>query len=172
MTTYADLDQLVLAPGAHTEEVAAAAPLTPDEVAALVAEMAGLARGLFGLLAPAVGTGQVQARAIEINGSGEATGLPVDQHPAGPVDPPAPPAAPVLQSVEMPDTAPTVAAVPPASVPMPEPVAETVSVPLPSVPMPTTVVPPSIPMPATAHSSRGTSALAAALLDEISFLDD
>lgn len=172
MTTYADLDQLMFAPDTHAGEVTAAAPLTPDQVAALVDEMAGLSRGLFGLLAPAVGTGQVQSRAIEINGPAEATGLPVDQHPTGPVDPPAQPAAPVLQSVEMPATVPAVAAVPPASVRMPEPVAETVSVPLASVPMPGPVAaPPSIPMPVAPHS-RSTSALAAALLDEISFLDD
>lgn len=167
MTTYADLDELMSAPEHSTDDTAA---LTPDEVAALVDEMADLARGLFGLLAPVVGTVPVQARAIELDGPAEATGLPVDQHPTGPVVAPTQPAAPVLQSVEMPVTVPPVAAVPPASVPMPEPIAETVSVPLPSVPMPGAAVPPSIPMPSP--RPRATPALAAALLDEISFLDD
>lgn len=168
MTTYAEPSRLALEPFEHEDlRGVAPAPLAPDEVASLVDEMAGLTRGLFGLLGAAVGSAPA-AEPAEVT---ETTGLPVEPHPTGPVEGPAEQPAPVRHSVEMPAAAPTVAAVPPASVPMPDPVAETASVPMPSIPMPdAAAVPASIPMPAP--KAPTDPALAAALLDEISFLDD
>lgn len=177
MTTYAEVHQLLAEPDAH-DVADAPAGLPPHEVETLVEEMAALSQGLFGLLGHVLGGSPAAA-----SGTSDATGLPVDPHPAAPVEVPAEVPAPVLRSVEMPVAVPTAAAVPPASVPMPEPVAETVSVPLRSVPMPdAAAVPPSIPMPDAGRSAapipvparreRTHPALAAALLDEISFLDD
>lgn len=178
MTAYAHIDQLTFAP--DTDDVVDdPATLAPDDVDALVDEMAGLARGLFMLLGNTLGGTLPQAAPAGSEPAPETIGLPVEPHPAGPVDLPVEPAAPVLQSVEMPATVPTVAAVPPASVPMPEPVAETVSVPMPTVAMPAVPLR-SVPMPDVAPTAspisvqrtRTNPALAAALLDEISFLDD
>lgn len=167
MTTFAETAPLVLD---HVEHQApgAAAPLAPHEVESLVEEMASLSRGLFGLLRAGLGSAPAQ----EAAGGHQVPGLPVEQHPTGPVELPAEQPAPVRESIAMPATAPpSVASVPLSSVPMPDPVAETVSVPLPSLPMPDAgSVPASIPMPVP--PARTDPALAAALLDEISFLDD
>lgn len=174
MTIHPEPDQHADRPAPDDETVRPG--LAAQDVAALVQEMDDLARGLFGLLAAAL-----EATSASTGTAGLAagvTGLPVEEHPAGPVEQPAEPPAPVLRSVEMPTDVPAVAAVPPASVPLPEPVAETVSVPMPSVPMPDVPMQ-SVPMPSVSMPSepdvppaRTSPALAAALLDEISFLDD
>jgi hypothetical protein len=165
-------------PGIRTDRAAAdqETGLAPQDVEALVGEMDGLARGLFRLLAAAL-EATPASTATAGHGTGT-TGLPVEEHPAGPVEQHTEPPAPVLRSVEMPTDVPAVAAVPPASVPLPEPVAETTSVPMPSIPMPDVPMPDvpmsSVPMPdvPAVSPARTSPALAAALLDEISFLDD